>query len=1141
MNTKKYSLVMLTLCVCYCSMVDTAQAQTATGQIAGLVSDPSGGAVPSADITVMNSATGLQRKTKSNGEGNYTVPLLQPGNYRLIVQKEGFRPSAKSDIELGVNQSLTQDVVLTIGAVSDTVQVSATAAELMQSTSSELGTVIAEKPIKDLPLNGRNFTQLLTLAPGVNAVETTQGAGATTCTLCQVAIPGSSFSRPSVNGQWSRSNMFLLDGIVNSHFLSSGYAVLPIVDASQEFKVQSHNDKAQYGGVLGGVVNVVSKSGTNQLHGSTWEYLRNNAFDARDPFKDAARTSPVPYRQNMFGATVGGPVYIPKVYDGRNRTFFFFAYEGWRYNQAQQSLGRVPTDKELSGDFSDSIAGRSIFDPLSTRQDPNNPSALIRTQFPNNVIPPNRISPMMTQYFQAYYDRPNYTADPFFNAVNPNSVKSDSDTYQIRLDHRLKEKDSLWFRYTAFNNQEVAPGTLKSSNLVNRPRTNFGGGDTHIFSPSVFLDVRFGYAFQPWHGITDYTNGTGPAEKAGFGGVSKFGIPGVTLQAPWGGGFQSNGSGISEQDDSYYHAASNLTWVKGSHNLNFGFQVVPEIRAVLPPAGGQGYNFNDAQTANPQQIGTTGASLASALLGLPAQVSYSQQNYRYSWPTWGLYAQDEWKVRKNLTVTMGLRYDRFSPPHMTKGIFTLFDMATGDWLIGGGKLPPPCTTAKAAPCIPGDGTLASLPFGSHIKLADTPDIRHAGTKDFGPRMGIAWRPSDKIVVRGGYGLVFDVFTGLSQETQNFGGWWPDAQNVQLTENSPGQPLTFINDLQNLQVSPLPGPSPWGVQAWFPDPHKKDQYSHQWNVEIQRQMTGDLMLSVAYVGSASRNLEMATLANNAPTPGPGTPDQVNARRPYPYNGTVFFDTSGGKSSYNSLQVRAERRFSQGFQFLVGYTFSKSLDNGTSGWFGAENGVGSASASLQDPAHPEASRSVSSFDVPHYLTASGIYELPFGKGKRWLQSGPAAWVLGGWQTNTILTARSGQPYNLAVIGDVANLGNNISWWNYARPNLVGNPRVSHPTVQQAFNPDAFSVPSFSFGNFGRNVLRTNHVANVDFSLFKAFPLWKETSKLEIRAEAFNMFNIMNYGAPSGLIGTPDAARITSLVQLPRQLQLAAKIVF
>src|SRR5882762_3535476 len=416
MRTMKYFLVVLMLCVCCCFKVDTAQAQTATGQIVGTISDQSGASVPNVEITVMQTATGIERRTSSNGEGNYTVPLLQPGNYRLTFQKEGFRPSVKNDVALGVNQSLTLNVVLTIGAVSDTIEVRATAAELMQSTSSELGTVIAEKAIKDLPLNGRNFTQLLTLAPGVNAVETTQGAGQTTCTLCQVAIPGSSFSRPSVNGQWSRSNMFLLDGIVNSHFLSSGYAVLPIVDASQEFKVQSHNDKAQYGGVLGGVVNVVSKSGTNALHGSGWEFLRNDFFDARDPFKDAARTSPVPFRQNMFGATVGGPVYIPKVYNGRNRTFFFFSYEGWRYSRAQQSLGRVPTDKALSGDFSGSIAGRPIYDPLTTRQDPNNPSALIRTQFPNNVIPANRISPMMSQYFAAYYDRPNYTADPFFNA-----------------------------------------------------------------------------------------------------------------------------------------------------------------------------------------------------------------------------------------------------------------------------------------------------------------------------------------------------------------------------------------------------------------------------------------------------------------------------------------------------------------------------------------------------------------------------------------------------------------------------------------------------------------------------------------------------------------------------------------------------
>jgi hypothetical protein len=862
--------------------------------------------------------------------------------------------------------------------------------------------------------------------------------------------------------------------------------------------------------------------------------LRNDFFNARDPFKDAGRTSPTPFRQNTFGATVGGPVYIPKVYNGRNRTFFFFSYEGWRYSQAQQALYRVPTDKELSGDFSDSIINRPIYDPLTTRPDPNNPSALIRTQFPNNVIPPDRISPMMSEFFANYFDRPNSTADPFFNVVNSEAKTSVSNTYQIRMDHQIKDKDSLWFRYTSFRNQEVIPSTLQNSRLLNRPRTNWGGGDTHAFSPSLLLDVRFGYANQPWDGASFWTNGTSAAEKAGFIGIAEAGLPIIGLQAPWAAPPFAN---PFFQHDSYYHVASNLTWVKGSrHNWNFGFQVVPQIRRVLPGSGFQSYNFGDAQTADPQNIGSTGASLASALLGLPQFFFFFQQDYRYSWLTSGYYAQDEWKVRRNVTVTLGLRYDHFAAPHVTGGMFNSIDLATGNWLIGAEKLPPPCTTTGKAPCIPGDGTLASIPFGNHITLADTPAIRHTGTTDFGPRLGVAWAVNAKTVVRGGYGLVYDVFSGVSQETQNTIGYWPAVQSEGFSENSLGDPSFFIQD-QQLPV--VPGPSPWNTVGYFPDPHKNDQYSHQWNVEIQRQITDNTMLSLAYVGSVSRNLEMNGAGNTAQTPGPGTPDEVNARRPYPYFGTLYFDTSRGRSNYNALQLRAEHRFAQGLQFLVGYTFSKAIDNGTSGWFGQENGAGVSTSALQDYYNPESSRSVSGFDVTHYLTASGIYELPFGRGKRWLPSGPAAWVLGGWQMNTILTARSGQPYNLGVNGDVANIANNIE--NYARPNLVGNPRIQHPTIQKAFNTEAFSVPTFSYGNFGRNVLRANHVANVDFSLIKSFPLWKETSYLELRAEAFNLFNIMNYGAPDALLGSPTFGRISSLVLLPRQLQLGAKIVF
>jgi hypothetical protein len=367
-------------------------AQTTSGTVNGVVRDETGAVVPNADATLKNEATGVEMVAKTNASGYYTFVNVQPGTYTVSVKVSGFKTALQPKFAVGVNQTVTHDFALSVGEITQTIEVTAEAALIQQSTS-ELGTVIAEQAVKDLPLNGRNFTQLLTLTPGATPINTAQGNGGGTGFNAPLALPGSTFIIPSVNGQWNRTNLFLLDGIVNEFFFGSSYAILPIIDAVQEFKVQSHNDKAEYGGVLGGVINVVSKSGGNQLHGSGWEFLRNDVFDARDPFKDAARDSPTPFRQNMFGATVGGPVYIPKLYNGKDKTWFFFGYEGWRFSQSQQQLYNVPTDQELAGDFSNSLVNQTIYDPRTTRVDPNNPQAFIRTPFANNIIPSDRFSP----------------------------------------------------------------------------------------------------------------------------------------------------------------------------------------------------------------------------------------------------------------------------------------------------------------------------------------------------------------------------------------------------------------------------------------------------------------------------------------------------------------------------------------------------------------------------------------------------------------------------------------------------------------------------------------------------------------------------------------------------------------------------
>jgi Carboxypeptidase regulatory-like domain/TonB dependent receptor-like, beta-barrel len=1110
-------------------------AQTTSGTVNGVVKDETGAVVPNADAILKNEATGVEVVVKTNPSGYYVFVNVQPGTYTVSVKVSGFKTALQPKFAVGVNQTATHDFTLSVGEVTQTIEVTAEGALIQQSTS-ELGTVVTEQAVKDLPLNGRNFTQLLTLTPGATPVNTAQGNGGGTGFNAPLALPGSTFIIPSVNGQWNRTNLFLLDGIVNEFFFGSSYAILPIIDAVQEFKVQSHNDKAEYGGVLGGVINVVSKSGGNQLHGSAWEFLRNDVFDARDPFKDAANKSPTPFRQNMFGATVGGPVYIPKVYNGKDKTWFFFGYEGWRYSRSQQQLYNVPTDQELSGDFSNSLVKQTIYDPQTTRVDPSNPQAFIRDPFQNNIIPSGRINPMALGYLKTYFDRPVETGVAGFNAINSHPLKSDANTYQVKIDHRFGNNDNIWYRYSDLSNFQTIPGTLKVDFLYDQHPKNTAAGWNHLFSPALILDSKFGFVTEPVDQFGAATPGFEPMQKLGFGGLDSFGPVSFGLRAPYG----SPSIGTPRPNiDRQYHFAEGLSWLRGNHYFKFGLQYVWQTRDNLTT--GHDYQFNNEQTADPKNLAASGNSLASALLGLPQSSTFRKQSYRTEYASMGFYGQDEWKLSPKLTVNLGLRWDHYTVPHLTKGVNNGFDWYTGDWLIGGGKLPPACKDVKIAPCIPGDGTLASIPGGDHIKVGDAIDFTHPVYDGLQPRLGLAWRVLDKTVIRGGYGLVFDVFTGISQSSQQSINSWPDKGFSQPTFNATGASPTSLQQIQGQTNSPLPDPSPFGNAGWFIDPHFKNAYSHQWNVEVQHQFTDKLVLSAAYVGSRTHRLDNNAAANNAVTPGAGTPEQVNSRRPFPYQTTMFYSLSRGKAWYDSFQFKADRRFSNGLQFLISYTWSKTLDLGQSGWFTAEEGPG-GSASLQDFYHPEQSKGLSGYDVPHFLSISSVYELPFGKGKPMLNHGPAAWILGNWQTNVIAQFRSGQPYNIAVSGDVANVGNAVGWWNYARPNLVGDPSVSNPTSAKWFNPGAFSVPVLSYGSFGRNVLRTDGVTNIDFSLFKNIPVGERVS-VQFRAEAFNVFNIMSLGAPEGLLNQPTTGQISALAQgiSPRQMQMGLKIIF
>jgi hypothetical protein len=1076
-------------------------AQSAASEISGHVSDPSGASVPRTRIEIRNLETGVERSATSNAEGYFVVPLLAPGDYRVFVSKEGFRPIVQGRVRLRVNQTLKLDIALSVGSVSEAIQVMP-GEPLLQRATTEIGTVIESKTVLDLPLNGRDFQQLLSLAPGVNG--------------------------RSVNGQWGAGNLYHLDGVNNNTVLNATAALVPVLDAVQEFKVQSHNDKAEYGGVLGGIVNVVSKSGTNTPHGSAWEFLRNDKLDARNPFTDAMRKGPTAFRQNQFGGALGGPMYVPRLYNGRDRTFFFLGYEGYRYRRPDQVFGRVPTAAELSGDFSG--LGRAIYDPWTERM---SGGAIVRDLFPGGRIPAARRSRMVLATLDLLYDRPNYSGDSFYNRFQETAYANDRDNYSIKIDHNAGERDRFWLRYSDMNETRVSWQTESISSPWWSERRNLGFAWVRAVSRDLLVETRLSHANQP----RENRNVFGSNSAGRFGETSllaatgfdpekleRFALPNIVLSAPW----SSPGiAGESVQAGSQPWSASIGATLFKRHEMRLGFQ---RIQTRLQNVGrGHHIFFKDAQTGDPQRPGITGGSLASALLGLPSDIAYTVGQYTEQFPTWSIYVQDEWKLSPALTLTWGVRYDQFPSPTYTQGMLNDWDFRTGEWLIGAERMPADCGVSGRAPCIPGEGGLSGIPYSNRIRLAPHgPGIRAPIRDNLGPRAGIAWSFRKNLVLRAGFGVFFDVFSATAQDLQNPSGTWPDSSNVQRSLNAAGGVPTTIERIEQERLAAVPPLSPWTTAAWFWDPAKKNALSRQWNIEIQRQLSPQLMTSLAYVGSSSSRLDMIVAGNAAALPGPGTPQEVVARKPFPYMVTTQYGTDWGRAKYHAFQAKVNRVYEGGLQVLAGYTWSKSIDNGASAWYGR---------GPQDGYHPEASRGPSDYDRTHILAVSGIYELPAGRNRRWFPSGVGASILGGWQVNAITVLQSGAPFDLTVPGDVANIGTSR---NYARPDLAGNPNPPIRTNELWYDPKAFRSPLFSFGNFGRNVLRAAPIYNCDLSLIRRIYLG-EAVQAQFRFEAFNALNLMNPGTPQTNLLNSNAGRVTSINGRPREIQAAIRLSF
>lgn len=1103
-------------------LVPCVSAQTSSAVINGTVKDSTGSSVPGAALTLRNPATNVELRTSSNDAGSYTFLNINPGGFTLEVAKAGFRTAKLSQFTLAVNQTATLDLILEVGSVEQSVNVEAVGAEVQASTS-ELGAVVSRTQVVNLPLNGRNFTQLLSLTPGVAPVSVSQNNGS------GFAHPGiGAFIFPSINGQTNRSNFWTLDGITNQGLMLSTPAVNPIIDDVEEFKVQSHNDQAEFGGSLGGVINVATRGGTNKLHGSMWEYLRNNAADARNTFLPAV----TPFRQNQFGASVGGPVWIPKIFNGKNTTFWHGSYQGWRFRRANNSFFRVPTAANYTGDLSDET--RQIFDPSTTRPNPNG-TGFIRDPFPGNRIPATRIIPGNVLFGKTTFPGagPIITADR--NAIDPTPLAQNNEEYSVRIDRVLGPKDNMFFRLSASNLDQTSSGGRPAlASFRTFDALNIGTSWVHSFSPTTVLQVMFGR-------ITNVDNSGSRFRSLPANFISGVGytptftqyldsqtlVPGLIIQDWTGGG---EGASFNRPSDVWQYK-SGLTKIVGSHSLKFGGEWNNMDFYGSPRNGSATYRA--FQTSNPQSPGTTGSQLASFLLDVPDAAGFRNRATTVRrGGVMGFYAQDQWKVNQKLTINYGLRYDQTQIPALgqpgNENIFTgAYDLQRGVYIIQ--QQPGSCDTLKAAPCIPG----GKLP--ANVEVSPNGKIYHNSKDNWQPRVGLAYRVGQKTAIRMSFGMFYDNYAAVVQTAQNYSAQWPSVgEQLQENLNNPtaAQPTPSVTGKSPFGSGALPAATPFNQVQWYMDPYAKNPYSMQWNLGVQHQISSDTIVTVNYVGSGTRRLDIGGFYNVATTPGPG---DVSARQPYSYIRPTYYDRSWGRGNYNSLQFLFDRKYRNGFAYMVNYTYSKSIDIGCSGWYGVEG------CSIQNPYKFNNDRSVSGFDLTQVFTTNFNYSLPFGAGQKYRTGNKVLdHVIGPWQVNGILLLRSGNPYSVQISGDLANTGNAGT---YLRLNMVGNPKLSNPTTGKWFDTSAFAAPApFTFGNSGRNILRTDGFENFDFSIFRQFKFPGEGRSLEFKVESFNLTNRAVYGTPGANLSTASTfGRVTGTANQARQLQFGLRLAF
>ena len=1054
-----------------------AGAQTIRGTLTGTVTDSTGAVVPGVVVTATHVATSIPTSVTTSAQGTYTLPLLASGSYQVAVEQSGFKKYTRTGIVVQIAQTTRLDIALNVGEMSEEVSVVGEA-PLVRSTTAELGQVIEMKQIQALPLNGRFFQHLISLTPGAmpfygrgDSAENASAGGARIATA------------HTVNGMpWSGNN-YLMDGVVNNEPQNAYINITPPLEAIQEFKVQTNNPTAEFGVFGGAAVNLSIRSGTNEIHGSLFDYLRDDALNTRSYFAPTK----APYNSHQFGGTLGGPIL-------KNKAFFFGDYQGLRLDQGRTQTISVPTALMRQGIFSE--ISDQIYDPISGQP------------FPGNRIPASRINPITGQVANLYPEanRPGL-AD---NYVENNVITQTLNAGDLRLDYRFNERSQLFGRFSMARRDydEPAPGNMFMG-ANNSESKNYNGvlGYTQSIGTNKFFEVRLGYNYYR----TDQF-----AEDFGILKNNELGIPngnlpghpetsGMASFRP--DGFHSTGSPGTTNATRVgrtYHITNNLTWLKSRHQFKTGIDLRLVSGAVTnPQTQPQGrFVFNRLYTSRAGAAGT-GHSFASFLLGYPTQI---QRDIVDTYPEThrtllGLFVQDDFRINSKLSVQLGLRWDLMVPPIQTDNRQSTFN--------------------------PTDGLI-------HLASDDNPYPDRKVQKDyFAPRLGLAYTPDNgKTAFRAAFGISYfaDNF-GANGGTNERN--YPFFQEVNLVSPTQFTPFRSVSDGLPTFTSPPLTPTlapPAGFTVFYIPENFREDKATMWNFGVQRELGWGTMVDLSYVGTRGDSI-FRSYNINVPDPGAGT---VAPRRPYfavaPNISTITLRDGDGKSVHDALQVKLDKRFSAGFQALVSYTYSRTKDDITP--------AGIHPLLKDQKILSPGSGGTKMLDIPHLFVISASYELPFGPGKPFASSaaGLGRALLEGWTLSVITNYHSGDPLDLRVGAARLNTGTNGNWPDNSCGAGVGMPK----TVDKWFDTSCFADPAqFAFGNYVVGDVRGPSVFNTDLTASKKTSIGRTT--LEFRADVFNLFDRAHFANPNVTFGNAAFGRISATRLTPREIQLGVRLLF